>query len=88
MAGGGFGFGKKRQREEENKKEMSNAEFEYLCYNAAKRVEQNREEEIQMQKVLFNKIKQKDMIKNLSKQVSTTFNNNKKIINPLEKEKL
>lgn len=47
---GGFGFGRRRIKEDENKLEMTNAEFEYMCYNAAKRVDENKEKEQEITK--------------------------------------
>ena len=52
----GFGFGKAKQKKEEvaKKQEMTNAEYEYMCYNATKRVESNREEAIHLETKLFD----------------------------------
>lgn len=34
-----YNFGKRKMKDELDKKELTNAEYEYLCYNATKRVE-------------------------------------------------
>lgn len=61
---GGFGFGRRRIKEDDNKLEMTNAEFEHMCYNAAKRVDENKEKEQELTKELFSKISPRNMIKN------------------------
>lgn len=80
----GLGFGKKsKQVEEKPDGVLTEKEFEHLCYDALKRVEKNREDEMKKEKEIFNKIAIKDLEKNPPREQKGVIS--KKVYNPLNK---